>query len=362
MNIRLSSAILGMLTIAGLAITPVRAATSEFNCSTQTLSGSLSEAERADQSLVGQLCSNGDPGGRTVQLLVAGYTYDHGYWDFGYRPDLYSYARYAASSGYAVFMIDRIGTGASSEPPAPAVTVASHAWTIHQVVMALRARLVSGTPFPKVVIVGHSLGSAVAELEASTYHDVNALVVSGWLHTPLWLGTAGVIIGSMPAQLDPRFSTSPLGYLTTVPGSRGSVFHNAADTDPAVIAYDEATKQTGTVGEEATIASTLLPAVTLGIEVPVLLATGQYDSIFCGPLTPCTTSAMVGLREARYFSADACPSFYSLPRSGHDMNLALNARDWYAVATNWLNNVALSEALAAAPGCSAVDSRVSLGP
>jgi hypothetical protein len=49
-----------------------------------------------------------------VQLLIAGATYTHAYWDFGTVDGVsYSYARAVAADGMATFAIDPLGQGDS---------------------------------------------------------------------------------------------------------------------------------------------------------------------------------------------------------------------------------------------------------
>ncbi|HEX7660593.1 MAG TPA: alpha/beta fold hydrolase [Pseudonocardiaceae bacterium] len=319
-------------------------------CTSYSIPVSLAEGTAANQTMAGWLCGYGSLRGKAVQLLVPGFTYDHDYWNFQYQPDTYSYLRSATRAGYAVFMVDRLGTGDSSKPAALALTIGTEAWTVHQVISGLRSGQF-GTAFSRVVLVGHSLGGTVSQVEASTYHDEDAVIISDWLNSPYWVGTAGIIAGTIePAQLVPRLADRPLGYLTTLAGLRG-MFYNSSDTDPKVIAQDEATRQTGTPGEELTIvAPTLIPSVTQNIKVPVLLATGQYDFIFCGALTPCTNATMVRDREAPAFSPQACLSAYVLPNAGHDINLELNAPDWFAAANRWTGAALAAETPSASSG------------
>jgi pimeloyl-ACP methyl ester carboxylesterase len=348
------AAILAVTTlITALVPLPSVADTGAPPCTRYSVPVSITPDGPADQTVAGWLCGYGTLTDKTVELLVPGFTYDHTYWDFDYQPGTYSYVRSATRAGYAVFMIDRPGTGESSKPPATSLTIGHEAWAVHQVVQHLRAGEV-GTTFGKVVLVGHSLGSTVSQVEASAYHDVDAVVLSDWLHTPYWVGTPGVIVGTLePAQLVSSLADRPLGYLTTLPGARG-MFYHADDTDPNVIAHDEATKDTGTDGEELTIvAPTLDPAVTRGITVPTLIATGQYDFIFCGALTPCSSADVVRAREAPDFSPQACLSAYVLPDAGHDIDLERNAPDWFAAANRWVDAAAGAEA-SGTPDCARI--------
>ena len=79
------------------------------------------------QTIAGRLCG---PRNTKVQVLVPGYTYNSTYWDFGYRPETYSYARYAVARGQSVLLIDRLGTGRSSKPDALWLTLFEHAHTL----------------------------------------------------------------------------------------------------------------------------------------------------------------------------------------------------------------------------------------
>lgn len=305
-------------------------------CARHEIPVSLGPSLPSNRTLVGWMCTPEAGASDAVQVLVPGFTYNHTYWDFGYQPENYSYMRAAVAAGHTVFMIDRLGTGESSKPPALSVTVPLHAWNLHQVVQVLRSGA-TGQSFETVVTVGHSLGAAAAQLEASQYQDVDGVVLSSWLHLPNPIGPVLVVGGTLiPAQLVPGLADRPLGYLTTLAVARAR-FH-APGTDPAVIAEDLATRDTGTNMEELTILPpTLDPSVTQAITAPVLLAVGERDVIFCGVpnlLTPCDDAPTVLQREAPNFG----PQFdvFVLPEAGHDINLAPNASDWFAAANAWI--------------------------
>jgi pimeloyl-ACP methyl ester carboxylesterase len=266
----------------------------------------------------------------SVQLLVHGGTYNGTtYWDVEYRPELYSYVRAANARGIATFAIDRVGYGASSKPPGVTLTGVVHADTVHQIVGRLRSGAVSGTPFSKVVLVGHSLGSGTALLAASTYGGVDGLVLTGMTHHQSPAAVADAILNkTYPAPLDPRFAGSlDLTYLTTVPGVRGEFFYSARDraADPGLVAYDEATKDRVTPTEIADISAIAftLP-VSLAIDVPVLLAVGSQDNLFCLGLgaSNCTSEAALLAEERPFFAPAACLRATVLPQAGHDLNMA----------------------------------------
>ena len=71
-------------------------------------------------------------------------------------------------------------------------------------------------------LVGHSLGSGIATVEAATFNDVDGLILTGFLHT--FAPAIGAVPAALyPARDDPRFAgrNLPVDYLTTQPGTRG---------------------------------------------------------------------------------------------------------------------------------------------
>ncbi|HZO75444.1 MAG TPA: hypothetical protein VFB60_24790 [Ktedonobacteraceae bacterium] len=131
------------------------------------------------------------------------------------------------------------------------VAMSTNAYVVHEVVQALRCGSIGTQPFTQVLLVGHSLGSAISWIEASTYHDVNGVIISGLLHLVNATNVASVVTTLYAATLDPRFAADAFnlnyaGYLTTKPRTRGQSFYYLPNADPQVIATDEATKETVT--------------------------------------------------------------------------------------------------------------------
>jgi pimeloyl-ACP methyl ester carboxylesterase len=308
-------------------------------CQKKTLSVTLSSSDQTPYHLVGWLCWEGSLRNKTAQLVIHGLTYDHFYWDFPYRSETYSYVRKAVDAGYATFTIDRLGVGLSDRPTGLSLTTASSAYVAHQLVQKLRSGMIGNTHFQKVMLIGHSFGSATSLYEAATYHDVDGVILSGHMHD-IDPGAFAVFNLFYPAQLDPKFANVglPADYYTTMPGTRGQIFYNTAFADPGVIARDELLKQTSTGGEVATLTDSLNPALSQSLTVPVLLAMGAQDILFCNTTDlSCASSSAILARENRYYSAHACLEAVVQPNSGHDLNLHPNARVWYAAALNWAN-------------------------
>jgi hypothetical protein len=156
------------------------------------------------------------------------------------------------------------------------------------------------------------------------YRDVDAFVLTGQLHAskPSWIGLAFASLAPAGGGLDP-------GYLTTLPGTRASLFYYRPSAEPAVIATDEAIKDTVTV-TELTQGGTPPPspeqAPSRSIMVPTLLVVGQRDNLFCGPPDGLDcTEANVRAAEQPYYSPAADLKVEVIGQTGHVLALHLTA-------------------------------------
>lgn len=270
----------------------------------------------------------------TVQVLIPGLTYTHRYWTG--TDQRTNYAAAAVASGDAVYLVDRISTGASDRPPADQVTTTTEATVIHQVILALR----DGTlgRFTRVVGVGHSYGSVIAMAEAATYRDVDALVLTGLLHDIRIDEMTRFITDLYPAADDPKFAsaTPPDGYMTTRPGSRPGYFLDPTTAVPGAAWWDEQSKTTATTGELTFTPDDEL-AYSRAITVPVLVVMGETDALFCGTGQPCTTPADICQREHTAFPIGTPLAAATIPRTGHSINLHRTAPLAFTAITFWLH-------------------------
>jgi pimeloyl-ACP methyl ester carboxylesterase len=328
-----------IMAVIGVGPVTVQAAGNAEHCQQYDTDVTLSASDPTVYQVYGELCWNGQLGGKTVQLLVAGGTYDHTYWDFPYQSATYSYVQAATDQGYATFAVDRIGTGLSSKPSADKVVVATHVYVQHQLVQNLRAGDYGSEAFGKVIAVGHSFGSGVSILEAAQYHDVDGVIVTGLLHAFNPIAVAGFATLMHLAQLDPKFAGAglPLGYTTTVPGQRTGFFFNTANADANVIALDEQLKTTSTAGELLTLFSITDASQSRKVNVPVLVVVGQKDHGMCNELLSlsCANQAAVLAREQSAYSAAAQLEVYVQQNAGHCVNLHYNANDSYQTMLTW---------------------------
>jgi pimeloyl-ACP methyl ester carboxylesterase len=303
------------------------------DCKQVSFSVTLSPASATRYSVAGRLCRPRGQHASTIQVLLHGSTYSRAYWDLPGAPRRYSYVDAATEAGYATLNLDRIGVGLSDRPPAAEVTVEANAFVAHQIVTALRGGACGGDgpiDAERVVLVGHSLGSSIAALEAATYADVDGVILSGILHNagPELAGFGALL---HPAQLDPRTVGAPPDYFTTLPGARPA-FYALADAAPSIIAKDEATKQTVTAAELATFGDGL--GVTADIHVPVLVAVGDNDLLFCS--APACSASGTLAAEPAFYAPDSGVETYALPGAGHSINLHENASQWFDVANDWV--------------------------
>jgi pimeloyl-ACP methyl ester carboxylesterase len=115
-----------------------------------------------------------------VTLYLHEFSYGQFFWDW--PEERYDYGRALARAGHASVAIDRLGYDASSKPPGNAVCLGSQADVAHQVIGALRSGGYSATGstparFSRVALGGHSVGGAVAEIEAYSFGDADALLL-----------------------------------------------------------------------------------------------------------------------------------------------------------------------------------------
>jgi pimeloyl-ACP methyl ester carboxylesterase len=291
----------------------------------------------ATEHVFGRLCAQGTPGGRPLQILVHGGSYNHVYWDWPYQPQTYSYVQSATSNGAATLALDLPGYGYSSHPLGSLLTFDAMALAVHQVVQAARAGML-GSHFPKVILVGHSMGSLTSWVEAGRYADVDAVISTGAQHeiNPVTVATKVFTLLTEPAALDPKFKAAGLiDYTTSWPGVRDDAFHYKPGTDPNMYAVDEATKDTIPAGQWTTMLLPLLnTTLSNKISVPVLDVDGEYDTFYCS--TTCSAPGSAARQERNNFVSSPCFELQILPDVGHDTNLSRNAPLWYANANTWL--------------------------
>ncbi|WP_204070026.1 alpha/beta hydrolase, partial [Sphaerisporangium krabiense] len=289
-------------------------------------------------TLRGTLCRPAGPVPGTVQVLLAGATFNQVYWLTPATADARPYVTAMTDAGYAVLALDRPGSGLSDRAPADALTLGSEVEAVHQVVARLRAGAVDGTAYRRVVGVGHSFGASVLITDAARHADLDAVVATGFVHS-VGPRLDALNAALVPAAGDPVLGVTrpPAGYLTTAPGSRAGLFLDASGAAPAMSPVIELTKSTMTTGEQATIAEAGDPAISAAVRAPVFLAVGEHDDLFCNGLyLQCTDAAAVKAWESWFWAPGAGPATFVLPGAGHALNLHRNAPALFAAVRAWL--------------------------
>ena len=275
----------------------------------------------------------------TVHILVHGGTYNGSYWDFAYQPGTYSYARHA--DHFAALTYDRIGYGRSSRPPSNEITGQAQADVLHQLVKAVRAGVFGGRTFSTVVLVGHSLGSGIALMEAATYGDVDGVVLTGITHHISPESMQDTYFNHLyPANEDPKFAGRGFdrGYLTTRPGAR-RLFYDPRHLDPAVLAADEASKDVVSSTEIFDIVSlAFFSPMSRRILVPVLMVVGSDDFLFCRSAgsSDCSSSAALTAQEMPYFAPEAHFQAVVVDGVGHDVTLHTVSPQVRVLVLSWI--------------------------
>ncbi|WP_394843139.1 alpha/beta hydrolase [Pendulispora brunnea] len=273
--------------------------------------------------MVGSLCARGPVVPHTLQILLHGATYTKEYWDFPYARPRYSYVAAQTAAGFATLSLDGLGAGESDHPPAAQVTTAANAYAVHQIIQTMQSGSFLRSFRPeRIVLVGHSLGAAVAAVEAATYQDVDGVIFSGILHNQ------GPDNFTLYQNLQPA---APEGYVTTIAGQRGPLFYRSEYAESAVIEADERLKSTVSATQFSDAAAGA--AATASIRVPVLVAVGDEDSTYCSPPSCSETGALE--REKAFYTPEARVEVVGIPQVGHSLNLHRRAGAWFAAAAAW---------------------------
>ncbi|KAH7165194.1 Alpha/Beta hydrolase protein, partial [Dactylonectria macrodidyma] len=295
------------------------------------------------------------PQNEEVQILVSGLSYDRTYWSaldtLGQDSVLYSWTSYASRRGYATLSIDRLGMGSSSHPdPLNVVQVPLQAAIFDKIAKKLRTGKIGGRCFRKVHFVGHSLGSIIGNYVAASFpKTIDSLVLTGY-GREIELGGAALMQPipaarfaalSLPTSSPQYAALSGLanGYLVTSSKSgRGQALYGVAGTyDKSVLDVDWAQMTTFTVGELLTMS----PVVARKFTRPVLVVTGEQDTVFCfdnstgggacgqGPTT-------LPARATELFPRASNFSYFIPANLGHDVNLHYRAAVVFEHTHDWL--------------------------
>jgi pimeloyl-ACP methyl ester carboxylesterase len=187
--------------------------------------------------------------------------------------------------------------------------------------------------FSKVVVVGHSAGSEVAELAAVLHPGVfDALIATGYTHEP-----SVELVSKFYAGDILRALTSGYEYFEGTPAGRTAAFYTGS-FDPAVPPLDNAMANLTPSGEILSIGTPPQPSRVLiaTIRIPVLLVLGDKDSLFPPANDPVPLLNNVQLELAQ-FAGTQDKSAIIAHDAGHLFFLERSAPQTLAEELAWLD-------------------------
>ena len=275
------------------------------------------------------------PEGCTSSVLLAehGLSYGRYAWDFPLDPATYSMAEGLAGRGHALLAIDELGYGASDHPNGYTLTVQAYAAMTDEIVQQLRRGSYfspAGTvpAFAHVGLIGHSAGSEIVELAAGGFRDADALIVTGYEHTPTGVSQDWLAREWIPGD-NTRAAQSDYEYFETDPRTRAADMYTAAGADPDVIARDNRLANLTPSGEIYSIGLQPSRSVIGGITAPLLVILAADDAIF----PPAGADAEMSL-----FASATDKTLYIVPGTGHVLTLHRSAPTTTAMVASWLEN------------------------
>lgn len=218
---------------------------------------------------------------------------DVGEWFWRFPASGYDYSSEMAQLGHVSITIDRLGYNASSQPAGAASCLGGQAAIAHQIVQQLRAGTYQAAHrprFARLALVGHSIGGAIAEAEAYSFDDVDALGLVSYtdaglspdaLTTTLNWGSQCVLGGQQSSAGAPGYA-----YLAGSQADFKADFlaHTPASLVPTAAALQDRNPCGDLLSIPQTVAADL---VGIGqIHVPVLLVCGTDDRLFNAALCP----------------------------------------------------------------------------
>jgi pimeloyl-ACP methyl ester carboxylesterase len=244
----------------------------------------------------------------------------------------FNHAVELAKRGHVSITVDRLGYGASGHPAGANSCVGGHASVAHQIVQQLRAGSYGGTlhpAFTRVALAGHSLGGSIAQVEAFSFKDVDAVAI---------LSYADVALGA--SALFTAASWGPTCLLGGQPSDKGSPGYayftkNQADyrrnflaqAPSAVLSYADPQRRINPCGD---LQSAVPAAVVTGlnaksITVPVLLLMGDKDLVFDSTRLPL---------QALFYGGPTTTKV--IPGATHGLTVDRTAAEFRTALEEWL--------------------------
>jgi pimeloyl-ACP methyl ester carboxylesterase len=226
---------------------------------------------------------------RAATLYVHGLGFGEWFWNFKAVPG-YDYASLQAKRGHTSVVIDRLGYDASGHPDGNASCLGGQADIAHQIVQQLRkgsyaVETGKAVRFKRIALAGHSAGGEIADIEAYSFKDVDALLVMSFSYSNL--PRAQIALGPTRDKClaggEPAEPGLPSGYAyfgqPTAADYQAIMFAKAAKP---VLDAASALRNRDPCGDTNSIVPALLQQRPLiaKIKVPVLIVCGTRDALY----------------------------------------------------------------------------------
>jgi pimeloyl-ACP methyl ester carboxylesterase len=270
-------------------------------------------------------------GQRSSAVTLYLFGYEAGEWNWNLKDVAgYDYAAEMARLGHVSLTIDQLGYGASGHPNGNETCMGSQADVAHQIVSQLRSGSYTmggrpATAFGSVILAGHDVGGQIAEIEAYSYQDIDALILVTWADQGQ---TPWIIRRSSEAGLEwcPQ-TTSGYVHFISEQEYRQLLFY---DSDPRVVDATNSLRNPNPCG----MIGSAGPSVavdklrTSEVRVPVLIVFGADDTLVW------TRQGQEQQQDNFTGTADRTTAF--VPRAGHFPMLEKTAPEFRNVISSWL--------------------------
>lgn len=215
-----------------------------------------------------------------INVLVHDRSTGGWFWNLRGHPS-YDYATKLARRGETSLVVDRLGYGANALDDGNDTCLGAQATILHQVVQHLRsskyAFVGSTDKAPgavQVVLHGHAVGAAIAQLEAATFDDVHGLVLMSWVDG----GASDRAREEDAQQSGTCLEGADYAEFGTRKEFRELYFHSAT---AGIQRTATSRRNPGPCGDVLSLAQTELAAAetTREVEAPVLLLFGGKDAM-----------------------------------------------------------------------------------
>ncbi len=288
-----------------------------------------------------------DPMPSAVTVYLHGLGFDETFWRFREIPGL-DFTAELAALGHASLTIDRVGYGASTTPAngTTGSCLGAQADIAHQILEQLRSGeyTVDGDEAPafeRIALAGHSVGGAIAQIEAYSFGDIDGLLVMEWADLgfsadiTVAFVQAGVdcvldpsgysFMGHTDTDFDHLFFNTPRPLLPMLP-----ILDKRPTASASVIAAANEIRVKDPCGDKLSIPAAIVVS-TVGvatIKVPTLLLCGGDDAIFPAPACD--------VQKLRFLSAHDLTA-RTVPRTGHAATLGFTAAKVRHAVAGWLS-------------------------